>query len=319
MIILHNRNDTGSEGRVVLLFGTGLLGSSILQHLQLHDDYRQEFFPFNWYKPEKNNVETNTILTYLNEIIGRHEVENSSSFHAAFIWCAGKAGFSATKENHRQELTSYTTILALAKNLQASHRNVITHFHLISSAGGLFEGQRVIDLHSSPQPKRIYGFLKHEQENNLLLQGDGLIKYIYRPTSVYGYRGPGQRMGLITSLISNGIKNRVTNIYGDLSTLRDYVFNDDIAAFICCNLFKNRNLQGASSYLLGSGKPSSIHEIKHFVEMAIGKKIYLKFSNNDILNNRSDITIATSAFPELWSPTSLQTGLRYVKAKIMAH
>jgi nucleoside-diphosphate-sugar epimerase len=165
---------------------------------------------------------------------------------------------------------------------------------------------------------RHYGELKYEQENCLQNQEKCIVKVIYRPTSVYGYVGPGQRMGLIPTLISNGIQNRPSTIYGDSSTLRDYVFNENIGAYIVKNLFNASSKRKINVHLLASGKPSSIFEIQNFVEQVIGKKIYLNFHSTAETENTRDITVNSSALPADWSPTDIKIGIRYVKDMLIS-
>ena len=71
---------------------------------------------------------------------------------------------------------------------------------MISSAGGLFEGQTFCDARSAPTPQRPYGEGKLNQEQLAWgRKGDAKI-HIFRPSSVYGV-SPSGRIGLVTALI----------------------------------------------------------------------------------------------------------------------
>jgi hypothetical protein len=319
MLILHNSPKKDEDSKIVVLFGTGLLGAAFLKSLHRSMFYKKHYIPSTWNNYELFGQGLDAALSKIIHIVDQYEIIGLKTKNLAFVWCAGKAGFNASEIDYKHELNCFDAVLQLASRVYELLKEYEVQFHMISSAGGLFEGQRVIDCATVPKPKRVYGLLKHEQEIRLKCLPVQIGKMIYRPTSVYGYNRDGQRMGLIPILIANGLENRVSTIFGDFSTLRDYVLNEDVGAFIAQNLFTKNMSQNLESYLLGSGKPSSIYEIKHFVERAIGKKIYFKFENNSKTSNSSDITIALSARPEQWAPTSLQNGVRYVKEKIMIH
>ena len=53
-------------------------------------------------------------------------------------------------------------------------------------------------------------------------------RLIYRPSSVYGFAGPGTRFGLVAALIHNSIRHRTSRIFGNPHTIRDYVLNADV-------------------------------------------------------------------------------------------
>jgi hypothetical protein len=61
--------------------------------------------------------------------------------------------------------------------------------------------------------------------------------------------------------------------------------------------------------LLGSGKPTSIGEIVHLVETALGRRLYVSYS--DATDNRDDITIAPVALPPRWHPSNLAPSIRW--------
>ena len=176
-------------------------------------------------------------------------------------------------------------------------------FHLVSSAGGLFEGQRHVDAASLPKPLRPYGAAKLRQEG-LLLGLQGVAPRIYRPASLYGTPRPSGRAGLIATLLENARLNRVTTISGDAGTLRDYVLVDDAARFIARQVHEGGALSRA---LLASGKPSSIAEVLSAVAARIGRQPYVRYTTQR--SNALDMSYRASALPPGWSPADLRTGI----------
>ena len=146
--------------------------------------------------------------------------------------------------------------------------------------------------------------------------GNGILKRVYRPTSVFGFVDRRFRQGLIPTLIINGLGNNVSKIYGNFNTLRDYLFSLDIGAFLARQLFCVEDEAGDKLYYLGSGKPSSIYEIRHFVEQLIARKIYLRCELSPSVENASDTTLDTAALPPDWSPTDIKTAICLVHERI---
>lgn len=318
-MIVFQQQPRPSEGpKIVVLFGTGLIGSSVCNSIKRQTGYCSTYFPFDWNCPDQSRRDAAGIFQHLSSILASYSQGNLAASKIAFVWCAGKAGFTATKKNMDDELISYQIVLDLVRKIRENFPGSKIIFHLLSSAGGLFEGQRLIHVKTSPQPKRFYGHLKHVQEQRLTELDGEVAKNVYRPTSVYGFIGSGQRMGLIPTLIANGIRNKVSTIFGGLSTLRDYVLNEDVGDYIGKKLFHGCAAGHPAFYLLGSGKPSSIYEIRHFVDQVIGRKIYLEFRATAESDNQMDITINPSALPVDWSPTNVKCGIRLVKEGIIA-
>lgn len=318
MIVFQQQSSRGEEAKIVVLFGTGLIGTSVYNSINRQAEYCSSYLPFDWNYPDQARRDASGIFQYLSSILVPYSPSDYPSGKIAFVWCAGKAGFTATKKNMDDELIFFDIVLDLVRRIRDSFLGSKIIIHLLSSAGGLFEGQRLINEETSPQPKRFYGHLKYVQEQKLMELDGEIAKKVYRLTSVYGFIGAGQRMGLIPTLIANGIRNKVSTIFGSLSTLRDYVLNDDIGGYIGKKLFHESDAGNTAFHLLGSGKPSSIYEIRHFVDQVIGKKIYLEFRATPQTENTMDITINSSSLPVDWSPTDVKCGIRLVKEAIIS-
>ncbi len=165
---------------LVAQFGIGLLGSSILRALRVRGQLSEERLPLGWdLCSEQGGAELAAIGTRLEELL-----DQSSARELSVVWSAGRAGFSATPAETEAELASYQAALDWAAAL-GERVGRPTSFHLLSSAGGLFEGSGLVTSQSAPAPQRPYGELKLRQEQAL---GErSLLARIYRPTTVYCY------------------------------------------------------------------------------------------------------------------------------------
>jgi UDP-glucose 4-epimerase len=312
MIVFQNRPQPGESGKIVVLFGVGLIGVAICKSLNRHEKFTSSYFPFHWSDPVQCKQDSTEIYNHLASVLDSRPKKSFLPSRIAFVWSAGAAGFSATRQNVADELVNFEIVLDLARKAASSFSDSKIFFHLVSSAGGLFENKQFVDEETIPEPGRYYGRLKFEQEIRLINLDNRFVKKIYRPTSAFGFAGLGHRMGLIPTLILNGFQNRVSTIFGGLSTLRDYVYNEDIGEYLEKKLFIGSTTNPATVYFLATGKPSSIYEIRHIVERAIGKKIFLRFHVTPETENSADIAVNSSALPADWSPTDLKIGIRHV-------
>jgi len=158
------------------------------------------------------------------------------------------------------ELDSFSKVVEMAMAVRRENPAWLLRFHMLSSADGPFEGQRNINNASLPAPRRPYALLKLAQEK-ILDDCDSLDRFIYRPTSVYGFAGLNRRLGLIPTLLWNGARNKVCTIFGAPETLRDYVWADDVGAFMAGKIASE--ISDSGCLLLASGKPSALSEVLH--------------------------------------------------------
>ena len=305
----EHRSDRQPGHRALLLFGHGLIGREILFALRLGPFYLTErHHPFSWAEPELWSDELAEIYSSCRPSSGTEDTPRRIDI----VWAAGRAGFGGTEAHLADELDAYRRVLDLANRLSNSEPPVQVVFHLISSAGGLFEGQRLVDVDTVPAPRRPYGSAKLAQEQALSAQGR-IASHIYRPSSVYGFNDRSNRVGLISALISNGFRQRVSRIFGSYQTIRDYVYAADIGRYVAGQVFGDAAIVSRTHFLV-SGKPSSILELLQFAKIATGRQLYLQL--DPYPSNADNITFARNVMPLQWQPTDLGTGLQATARKI---
>ena len=294
----------GSPQQTVAVFGAGLIGSAVARALSSHAALVRRTIRFAWQPvplaPGLAAVEE--------EIAAELSKAKGNARRLSFLWSAGRAGFSARPHETTDELESFRAVLALAARLAARFHDAAVAFHLISSAGGLFEGHRLVGADAVPAPRRAYSFLKQQQED--LLAGSPLTGRVYRLSSVYGWVTPGHRIGLISVLLLNGIRRLVTPISGWMSTQRDFVFVEDVADFVARAILSDDASAALPPYLLAQGRPSSIWEVQRLVEAVLGHRIYVSYSLSP--DNGDDTTFSRAALPLFWRPSDLGSNIRRI-------
>jgi UDP-glucose 4-epimerase len=325
MLILHNAQHDGENPgtSIAAVFGVGLIGYHLVQNLCQRRYSIVHSLPFSWHSPSHRKKETPDILDWIRNLMKSLDHDDSQHrgrlyalpFRAGinpvpanridFIWSAGKGGFGMSQNDTQAELNAFSEVLEMSMAVYREHPSCQVRFHMLSSAGGLFEGQRNVNADSQPAPKRPYGELKLAQEK-ILDYCDELVRLIYRPTSVYGFTGLNRRMGLIPTLLLNGSKNRVSTIFGAPETLRDYVWADDVGAFMAEIIASNISASGR--FFLASGKPSAVFEVLIRIEKILNKKLFCHYIKSG--GNAEHNTFSTETRPVGWNPVDLETGIR---------
>ena len=307
MVVLTHTDIHSSDRRIILIFGVGLVGSAIVKSLTLFEKFDINKQKSDWHTLDNFQFQLNDLVTKL-------AVGNLKRID--WVWSAGKAGFAANENEVETEFLFYRVFLEQVNKLEEQFRIKRKSFiHLVSSAGGLFEGQHVISKDAKPQPKRPYGQLKVEQENLLLSMYPNRCQ-IYRPSSIFGFYEKGRRVGLITNLIIDTLKSKVTHIYGKIDTKRDYVWVGDVGNFIAKKVwfdFNSKEDGSNQTHFLVSAKPTSIFEIIFTIQTITNLKVLQKFDKR--FSNSDQITFSRSVLPDGWSSSSLNTCIRKVYQK----
>ncbi len=302
MEILGKKPESKPGAHIVLMFGVGMLGSAIRNSL-INSDYKLVArVDFDWEHSENRAKKFILIETLC-------LAYSQTPERLSIVWSAGKGRFHATQAEVARENDSFLDTTRFAQMLKKKLGCLNFVFHYISSAGGLFEGQRVINNASVPEPIRPYGRLKLAQEQ-ILQESFTKDQYaIYRPSSVYGPMVQKTQQGLISNLVHNGRNGQVTVLDARIMTLRDYVFSGDIGNFIARHISsKTAGLNSSQIYFLVSARCSSIFEIVLRIERILYLNLNVRYDES--YGNNSNITFSADVLPTGWSPSSLDVGLR---------
>jgi nucleoside-diphosphate-sugar epimerase len=289
-------------GHTIAVFGVGLVGSALVDRLRSPAEMNASWLPLDWADSAERDRQLGEVEA---RIVG--SCGTAAGGRLTLVWSAGRAGFAADRDETAAELDNFRAFLALGTRCAEELQNAKTRIVHFSSAGGLFEGQRQVDSNSVPRPRRPYGELK-EAEERLLLSAR-IPAIIVRLSSVYGCVRAGQRAGLVSTLLLNGIRREVSSIFGSMDTLRDFVWANDVAAFVSRLILGGGGPDPGEALmvLLASGRPSSIFEIQKLIEDLLGYKIYI--SHAPRATNSDDITFSRSALPSGWVSTDLRTNV----------
>lgn len=300
MILLEDR----PNGRAVLLVGLGLIGSKTLQHCLLRGYKVAETRRLDW--STASSLQTGYLEA--DELwLLRH-----SSDPLSVVWSAGNSGFTSEEAATNLELDHFKFFLDWFSRL-AERRPA--NLHLVSSAGGLFEGQMRISRESVPRPQRPYGQLKLDQEELARRMVDPKALTTYRPSSVFGLSATSARRGLLGVLIGNCLQRKVTTIFGSLETVRDYVWADDIGRYLARRVLVNPRptTDSQDPVFLFSGTPTSTVAAVALAERVSNRPCYLSLIPPK--QESPNMTYHHSLQPLGWRPTDQATACRQLLAQ----
>ena len=154
------------------MFGIGLIGTAIRDSLFDLEFESAAIIDFDWQDAKKRT----STFTSIASVCVEHTQEGG---YLSFVWSAGRASFHTSEEDALAESASFIDTIDFVLKLREIIDSVKVKIHFISSAGGLFEGQRVVTKNSIPDPVRPYGKLKLAQEQ-LLEKLKRFIHIMYR-------------------------------------------------------------------------------------------------------------------------------------------
>ena len=227
----------------------------------------------------------------------------------SLVWSAGRAGFFSSPAEMAAETGCVADAISLARRLRTVMSGCRLDFHFISSAGGLFEGQRTVHARSRPRPVRPYGQAKLAQEELLRRSFERGQLQIYRPSSVYGPLHRKPRQGLINTLVDDARGGRVTVLDANVMSLRDYVFAGDIGAFVARAVAAWRHdPQAPDVRFLVSARCTSIQEAMQKVQRTLSLRVNYRLDRD--FGNSRHITFHPDVLPPGWRPSTLDVGIR---------
>lgn len=308
--------DGGDNASIVVVLGIGRIGSALVAQLERAHSMRVlAAFKLAWHRRRQRAAQMEQVHSEARRIVGAGFSTGRARAGLAVVWSAGVAGFAASQEEVDREAEAFGEVLGLTERL-TELAGVEVCFHMISSAGGLFEGQRRVSRRSTPRPRRPYGWLKLEEEAALEARLPGTSRRVYRASSVYGPWRAGQRGSLITALVANGLRGVETELVGRPETLRDFVWVDDLAERLAKDALALPVAGGEVRYLV-SARPTSLLDVQSTVERSLGQRIPVRFAPDAW--NTADMTYADDLAPHGLRRTDLETGVRRVAMHALAH
>lgn len=203
------------------------------------------------------------------------------------------------------------TTLALIEALQDTPR---ARLLFLSSAGTLYGDRDVPAREDDPlRPRSYHGAGKAAAELFLRAWATqyGGTTVLLRPSNLYGPGQPAQRgFGIIPTALDCALHGQPLALWGDGSTIRDYLYIDDFVAL--CATILEAPLTGAHAFNAASGEAISLNALLDRIDTVTGlplHRVYAPARRVDVNSITVDASAARETFA--WAPaTSLDEGLR---------
>jgi UDP-glucose 4-epimerase len=226
--------------------------------------------------------------TFADELAGvewhQGEFEDTAALTSAITSCdvvfhliQGTTPYSANLDMAGDLRHSVVPTLAL---LDACRKASVKRVVFISSGGTVYGAAKEIPTRETAptDPITSYGIVKLTIEKFLALYEHlhGLSFRVLRVANPFGpFQLPAKNQGLIAMLLSRAINRQTTQIWGDGSVVRDYVFIDDLVDALRAAAF---DASAERIFNIGSGRGHSVRDVIAAVEAELGAPVPVEWS-----------------------------------------
>ncbi len=235
----------------------------------------------------------------------------------AIVWAAGAATVAATEEEAQAEADLFAAFAEQVARSDLPAEGVVL---LVSSAGGIHAGsvQPPFDERTPPAPISPYGRarLAQEQAGERLL-GEQWPVILARVSNVYG---PGQDLtklqGLISRLALCSLTREPLNVFVPISTVRDYIYVDDVAALVHAWLAQEAgSAPGPRVRIIASGEGTSIGQLIRTAQDVGHRRVPIAMGTHPSASRQAPDLRFTPSVPECMTSiasTSVPVGMKKV-------
>jgi UDP-glucose 4-epimerase len=185
----------------------------------------------------------------------------------------------------------------------------------LSSGGTLYGDRARAALESDPlRPRSYHGAGKAAAEHffHAWAEQYGGTAVVLRPSNVYG---PGQPrrpdFGIIPAAFDCVLSTRAITVWGDGTTVRDYLYVDDLVSLICLSIAAGLP-PGLSVFNASAGHGTTVNELLDEVDRITGVPLQRVYQSPRRVDIRSIVPDSSAARTQLaWTPQMpLAEGLR---------
>lgn len=289
--------------KIILIGGNGFIGKNLYRYLNsknynviIYDKFIEEEHA-QYIKGEINNKEI------LSKIINRDDI---------VIHLAGNIVPASSGKNLKIEVEE--NIIASIILFEICAEKKVKKIIYASSGGAVYGISKslLIDENSVANPISSYGISKLAVEHylNYIGRSNDISIINLRIGNPYGYaQKPFTGQGIIATYIASVMTEKEIEIWGDGSSIRDYIYIDDVVeAFEKAILYKGKN----SVFNIGTGRGISVNDILSIIRKKLPKYcLKTKYLNELKVEVKRNVLNCQKAYLELdWEArTDMESGI----------
>ncbi|MBO9555744.1 NAD-dependent epimerase/dehydratase family protein [Cellulomonas sp.] len=257
-------------GRVVVLGGTGFIGSAVVRHLEGEADV--VVVGRGGRAPGPVNHGTRFLAADLSDAAA---VESVLAGADSVVYSVAAMLPAESTASPVQDVThSLTPLLHVLEHLR---HHPTTRLVFLSSGGTVYGNPDSIPVHEShaTRPTSSYGVLKLAAEKYIQMYATvyGIDARVLRVANAYGPRQPlGRSQGVVGTFIDAALHDRPLQIFGTGRAVRDYIHVDDVALAVQAAL----RTDGPEVVNVATGIGTSLVDIVAQVEQLSGSTLRIE-------------------------------------------
>ena len=280
--------------KILVTGGAGFIGRNLVDFLLSNNEITIYDNFSNSSKPDIQFLIAKGAKLVNEDILDYKNLQKSCIGFDLIIHLAAKSNVMDSQIN--PEITNEINVTGTKNILKCCNENKIKKIIFASSAAVYSDSKLPVNENTKTNPLSPYGKSKltAEQEIKKISKEFGVDAISLRMFNVYGKGQNEQFAGVISKFIKNISKNIPIEIYGNGEQTRDFVSIFDVVIAFDCAI---KNIEGKKGdvYNIGTGSSNSINELAKMILKIVGKKIEIKYkeqNKDEIKNSVADITLA---------------------------
>lgn len=299
--------------KCLIFGGGGFIGSHICDGL-LNNNYNVTIFDKQNFN--RKNIEHNIGKVKIIEGDFNNEIDLHDSITDIDVIFHLISSTLPSTSNDNPVYDVETNLISTLKLLEITRKSKVKKIIFISSGGTVYgiPQKNLIKENHPLNPICSYGIVKKTIEDYLRMYNYlyGIDYYIFRLSNPFGERqNPFISQGAVAVFIWKIMNNKKIEIWGDGSTVRDYIYIKDVVRPIVKSLELNQNRYRV--FNIGSGVGYTLNYLIKTIETTVKKKAIIEYKdtrNIDVPYNVLDNSLSKKIFK--WSPRiPFKTAIKY--------
>lgn len=264
--------------KILFIGGAGFIGSNLIKVLD-RDFYKITVIePEGAYMGRLRGLDINITVGSLDDVDFVKRVIDQQKIKIV-VHLVSTLIPGSTYEEYKRE---YKNVIFPSIELMEFCAQMGVRFVYFSSGGTIYGNRNDVLPFTETDPMNpisYYGWSKQMMENSIqfMHRTVGLDFLILRPSNPFGH---GQNLygkqGLVAVAIGKLLKNEIIEVWGDGSSVRDYIYVDDLARIFVKLIEGNVH---NTTLNIGSGRGYSINDVLAFLKIVSGKELKIVYQN----------------------------------------